>query len=77
MSEQQEPLTTYSCIIPHAAEPRVLLFQGEEGWSLPYIEHRRSWFPNDVKAIDRAMQDRLGIVVTVLRHIRAAYARPL
>lgn len=67
----------YDCytIIPHPTEPRILLMQEEEGWTLPHFEPADR-DTSSVGHIGAAMREQLGIDVTVLRLVEFQRSRP-
>lgn len=60
----------YPCLLPHPSEPRVLLLQGERGWSLPAVETEGGWFAYRVGHIARELSEQLGVEATGLRHLQ-------
>ena len=64
----------FHALLPHVAEPRVLLLREPDGWALPHFQPEQRSFAGlaDAGRINRALADRLGVAVTVLRcaHLR-------
>src|SRR2546425_5697658 len=56
-------------IISNPAVPQILLMQGPAGWSLPHFESAEHYL-GEVGYINRAIRERFGIEVTVLRCVR-------
>jgi hypothetical protein len=56
-----------AAVIPHDAEPRVLLLPTSAGWELPTWEQTERHFWQDVGPVNRAVRQRLGLTVRTLR----------
>ena len=55
-------------VIPHPAQPRILLLPETAGWSLPRVRlEKRVWPANAVGELHEALRRELGLEATVLR----------
>lgn len=43
MSDPQSHTYTYHLLISHASEPRLLMQQVDDGWSLPHFQPELKW----------------------------------
>ena len=63
-------------ILPHPAEPCILLLPGETGWALPHVHLNEAVWEaegpehSDLGRVTRAMRKELAVDVTVLRVVR-------
>jgi hypothetical protein len=71
MEEAQHWHSTLYGVVPHAAEPRVLLLPGPDGWSLPQTRlAERVWSPLAAQQLHAALRHELGIAAPVLRCVQ-------
>jgi hypothetical protein len=53
-------------IIPHPAEPRVLLLAGEAGWALPSLSIEVDGWHEELRLLRQAVREQFGVDATVL-----------
>ncbi len=71
MKEGQHWHSTLYGFVPHAAEPRVLLLPGPDGWSLPQTRlAERVWPPLTAQQLHATLRRDLGITAPVLRCVQ-------
>lgn len=69
MDAQPQPIFDYYVLLPHRAEPRLLLCREDSRWTLPHFSRDVQHFWQTVDHINAAMREMFNVDTTVLRCI--------
>ena len=70
MTEEENPGTTYNCIIGYEAEPRLLLIEGVAGWALPQVwGEGGGWIAHNGDQVRALVREKYNLDATAMRHL--------
>ena len=73
MASANDPTYDYYLIIPHAAEPQILLTRDDTSWSLPHWEVQGWRWWSDIAPINDMVRRRFALDATTLRCLGTTY----